>query len=65
MLYLLWCCHISPDKANGRRTDRKNAKLFIRRWKCGEGRRGSHKERLLTGQVTDRERSTNVRVTDV
>ena len=23
---VLWCCHISPDKGNGRRTDRKNAK---------------------------------------
>ena len=23
---ILWCCHISPDSVNGRRTDRKNTK---------------------------------------
>ena len=31
----------------------------------GEGIRGSRKERIRTEQVTDKERSTNVRVTDV
>ena len=30
-----------------------------------EGRRGSRKERIRTEQVTDKERSTSVRVTDV
>ena len=46
------CCHISPDSANGRRTDRKNAKkkkMFIR-WRkssrCDDGRRGRCKERI-------------------
>ena len=31
----------------------------------GEGRPGSHKERIRTGQVTNKERPTHVRVTDV
>ena len=31
----------------------------------GEDRRGSRKEHIRTVQVTDKERSTNVRVTDV
>ena len=31
----------------------------------GEGRLGSHKERIRTEQVTGKERSTNVCVTDV
>ena len=43
----------------------KMRKTFIRWWKCGEGRRGSRKEHIRTGQVTDRERSAKVRVTDV
>ena len=31
----------------------------------GEGCRGSSKEHIRTKQVTDKERSTNIRVTDV
>ena len=58
----LWCCHISTDKGNGRRTDSKNAKKCL----SGDGsRRGSCKERIRTEQVTDKERSTSVSVTDV
>ena len=49
---------------------KKMQKTFIRWWKCGEGRRGegrrgSRKEHIRTGQVTDRERSTNIHVMDV
>ena len=33
--------------------------------RCGEDHRRSHKERIRTEQVTDNERSTNARVTDV
>ena len=63
-----WCCHILPDKGNGRRTDKKMRKMLIQWWKSfrgGEIGRGSRKERIRTGQVTDKERSTNVHVTDV
>ena len=57
------------DKGNGRRTDKKNCKTCL----SGEGsrlsgcecRRGSRRERIRTEQVTDKERTTNVRVTDV
>ena len=38
------CCHISPDSANGSRTDRKNVKMFFRLG-VDEGRRGRCKER--------------------
>ena len=46
---------------DAKRTE-KMRKTFIRLRKCGEGRRGSRKERIHTRQVTDRERLTNVRV---
>ena len=63
------CCHISPDKGNGRRTDTKMQKLLIRCSPGGENRlggdeglRGTCKERIKrmrNAYVTDKERSTN------
>ena len=59
-------CHISTDKGNGRRTDKKKCKKNVYPvMEVGEGRRGSCKERIPTGQVKDKERSTNVSVMDV
>ena len=56
--------HIN-GKGSGRRTDRKNAKNVYPVMEVVECRRGSRKERIRTEQVTDKERSTNVRVADV
>ena len=57
---------------NGHRTDRKRQKCLSgdeSRLGGGEGRPESRKERIRTGQVSDKERSTHidlhVRVTDV
>ena len=64
----LWCCYILTDKGNGCRTNRKSAKCLSVDGSClsnGEDRCGSRKERIRTEQVTDKERPTNVCVTDV
>ena len=59
---MFWCCHILTDKGNGRQTDRKNEKEYL----SGDGScRGSRQEHICAEQETDKEWSTNVRVTDV
>ena len=56
------------DKGNRRRTDRKMQKCVScdgSHLSGDEGCRGSSKKHIRTKQVTDKERSTNIHVTDV
>ena len=71
LCYPVRCDSCLTDKGNRRGTDRKNAKKCLSgdgsRLSGGECRRRSRKERIRTEQArkTKKERSTNVRVTDV
>ena len=65
---VLWCCHILTDKDYGRPKGQKDCKKCLSgacggsRFSGDEGRCGSGKERIHTGQVTGKEQSTSVRV---
>ena len=62
----LWCCHTLTDKGNGRQTDRKNAYPVMEVVSVAVNVDAEVvSERIRTEQVTKKERSTNVRVTDV
>ena len=50
---------------NGQKKGKKCLSSDRSRLSGGEGRPGSHKERIRTGHVTNKERPTHVRVTDV